>query len=191
MALNGTFESMKAGISPALVGITRTAGRIAAEDLVFQRSINPAVTPKLDRQNKRLLHIVNELGKNATAGIEVTAPQLSDVDSVEEKWQGLVDVFDGLLEKADACLDEYTGIIKKSNVSGEPSSTGNALSSSKYYLNQSYRAQTLPKPQLRFRRLPMNEDATPFKPLLHSKPHAVVPLEESLRLEAVGEGQVQ
>lgn len=188
MALSGTFESMKAGISPALVHITRTAGRIAAEDLAFQRSINPAVTPKLDKQNRRLLHIVNGLGKNATIGTELTAPQLSDADSVEERWQGLVDVLDSLLEKADACLDEYTGIIKKSNVSGEASSIGNALPSRKPYLAQSYRAQTLPKPQLLFQRPPMNDDTTPFKPLLHSKPHAIIPLEESLRLEAVGEG---
>ena len=187
MAVDSTFESMKAGISPALVGITRTAGRIAAEDLAFQRSINPVVTPKLDKQSARLLRIVNGLAKNATTGTEITAPQLPDADSVEEKWQALVDVFDSLLEKADACLDEYTGIIKKTNASLETPSIADASISKKSWMAQN----NLPKPQLLFQRLPMNDDETPFKPLLHSKPHARVPLEESLRLEAVGEGRQQ
>ena len=191
MAVYSTFESTKAGISPALVNITRTAGRIAVEDLAFQRSINPVVAPKLDKQNARLLRMVNELAKNATTGTEIPAPRLPDADSVEDKWQALVDVFDSLLEKADACLDEYTGIIKKTNASSETPSTADALLPSKSYMAQIYRAQDLPKPQLHFQRLPMNDDETPFVPLLRSKPHARVPLEECLRLEDIGEGRQQ
>jgi exosome complex exonuclease RRP6 len=40
--------------------------------------------------------------------------------------------------------------------------------------------QNLVKPQLAFEHKPNNDDNTPWKPLLTSKPHAAVSLEESL-----------
>lgn len=185
MANDGTFKSMKDEVSSALVDITRATGKIAAEDLAFQRSINPAVAPQLAKQNRRLLHIIHDLTKNATAGTDIQPPQLSDADAVEERWQGLVDVFDSLLEKADACLDEYTGVIKKSNVPKEAVSANHASSSRKSYTAKSFHSQTTPKPQLLFERVPKNDEDTPFKPLLRSKPHSIEPLNDSIHLEAV------
>ena len=185
MAHDGTFKSMKDEVSSALVDITRATGKIAAEDLAFQRSINPAVGPKLAKQNARLLHIVRDLIKNATTGTDIQPPQLSDADAIEERWQGLVDVLDSLLEKADACLDEYTGVIRKSNPSQE------ASTSRKPYTGKNYRSPNIPKPQLLFERVPKNDEDTPFKPLLRSKPHSIEPLNESIRLEAVENGRDQ
>jgi exosome complex exonuclease RRP6 len=47
-------------------------------------------------------------------------------------------------------------------------------------LGNAFRTQNLVKPQLTFEHKPNNDDNTPWKPLLTSKPHAVVSLEESL-----------
>lgn len=45
------------------------------------------------------------------------------------------------------------------------------------------KAMNLLKPQRTFDVVPTNDDVGPFKPLLTSKPHAQVPLYESLVLE--------
>jgi exosome complex exonuclease RRP6 len=47
-------------------------------------------------------------------------------------------------------------------------------------LGNAFRTQNLVKPQLAFENKPNNEDNTPWKPLLTSKPHAIVPLGECL-----------
>lgn len=182
---------MKDEISSALIDITRATGKIAAEDLAFQRSINPAVAPQLAKQNKRLLRIIRDLTKNAIAGTDIQPPQLSDADAIEERWQGLVDVFDSLLEKADACLDEYTGVIKKFTVSQEAAPANHASSSRKPYAAKNFRSQIIPKPQLLFERVPTNDEDTPFRPLLRSKPHSIEPLNDSIHLEAVESGREQ
>ncbi|KAL8690398.1 MAG: hypothetical protein Q9224_004414, partial [Gallowayella concinna] len=51
-----------------------------------------------------------------------------------------------------------------------------------------YRFQNISKPQQFFRNVPKNDDTTPFKPLLQSKPNAVVSLEESLVLSHAQDG---
>lgn len=185
MANEGTFKSMKDEISSALVDVTRASGKIAAEDLAFHRSINPSVAPQLAKQNSRLLHLVRDLTKNATVGTDIQPPRLPDVDAIEERWQGLVDVFDSLLEKADACLDEYTGVIKKSNGPQETAPAKHILSSRTSYAAKNFASSNIAKPQLLFEKVPRNDEDTPFKPLLRSKPHAIEPLNESIRLEAV------
>ena len=47
-------------------------------------------------------------------------------------------------------------------------------------LGNAFRTQNLVKPQLAFNVKPDNHDNSPWKPLLATKPHAVIPLEESL-----------
>lgn len=191
MASDGTFKSMKDEINSALVDVTRTAGKIAAEDLPFQRSVNPAVAPQLAKQNKRLLHLVRALTNNATAGTDIQPPQPTDADAIEEKWHGLVDVFDSLLEKADACLDEYTGVIKKANTSQDTAPVPNPSITRKAHASKRFDTPALPKPQLHFENVPNNTATTPFKPLLRTKPHAIKPLSESISFEAVENGAHQ
>lgn len=51
---------------------------------------------------------------------------------------------------------------------------------SPYALGSSFRTQNLLKPQLAFQTLANNDNSSPWKPLLKTKPHALKPLEESL-----------
>lgn len=44
------------------------------------------------------------------------------------------------------------------------------------------------KPQLKFEGEINNFDASPFKPIIRTKPHAIVPLEDSIRLEPNEQG---
>ena len=193
MAGDGSFKAIKESISAALIDMTRSAGQIANEDLAFQRSLNPSCVPLLDQQSSRLLQLTHKLTRAATSGTDIVAPQIYDLDSVEDNWRGLVDVFDNLLEKADACLDEFTGVIKKLSPAQEES-IRNALppaNEKKRNPGRDFRNRYIAKPQLLFADVPTNDEATPFKPLLHSKPHAITPLEKSLTLVPAEDGPSQ
>jgi exosome complex exonuclease RRP6 len=105
------FKELQAKIQAALVTTTRAVTRLAGEDLSFQRAVHPTVANDLDAKTERLLKISNQLLKSAANGRGF--PQLEDIDDVEISWKPVVDVIDSLLEKADTCLDEYTGLIKR------------------------------------------------------------------------------
>lgn len=177
MADGKNFRELQASISAALVETTRTVGQIVREDLAFHRSSNPSVGPVLDRQASRLLNLAQGLLKIASLGTEVPTPKIQDADSVEENWGGIVDVVDNLLEKTDACLDEYTGVIKKSTSLEDNHANGNLKKSS---LHQKSITKHIAKPQNDFLKPPNNNEKAPFKPLLRSKPHAILPLTQSL-----------
>jgi exosome complex exonuclease RRP6 len=183
------FKSLQERVSASLVDTTRTAGHIAAEDLSFHRSLSASIALKLDRQNGRLLDIAGKLTKAAVLNSEVNAPQLNSVDAVEENWQGVVDVIDSLLEKADACLDEYTGVVKRLSPAPPEQIPTSTVRSTRP--TRSFRDQDIPKPQLLFARVPRNDESTPFKPLLRSKPHAILPLDQSLEMIDNDEGRKQ
>lgn len=191
MAQARDFKGIQAGIFSSLVQTTRTVGQIASEDLAFHRSSNPPIAALLDGQASRLLKLAQDLIKVSTLGTEVAVPHLSAPDSIEDNWTDVVDVIDNLLEKADASLDEYTGVIKKINLPETIRSTNSFASSGKIQQSKSYRAQAIEKPQKLFHKVPRNDETTPFKPLLRSKPHAIIPLEESLFLNTKKDGYDQ
>ncbi|PSK38486.1 hypothetical protein B9Z65_6039 [Elsinoe australis] len=178
MDVSSDSASLLEPISSSLLAVTRTANTLAAEDLEFHRSLNPAIGSKIDKQNARLLGLAERLLGNAAAGSEVVRPRLPDVDAVDENWRGIVDVLDSLLEKADTSLDEYSGAVKRLSPSRESTPTSTARPSR---ISQALRSQDITKPQLSFSVLPTNDDVAPFKPLLQSKPHATVPLEQSIQ----------
>lgn len=191
MAEDGAFKEMQASISSALVNTTRISGQIAGQDLPFHRSLNPSVGPLLDRQASRLLSLAQNLIRVSALGTEVTVPRLEDEDSVDDNWRGIVDVIDNLLEKADATLDEYTGLIKKLGPSQTYQDHETASLAKLQPLAKSYRTQEMEKPQLLFDNVPTNDETSPFKPMLRSKPHAIVSLEESLVLDKKKDGSSQ
>ena len=178
MGSDTDLKSVQDNLSACLVDTTRAAGQLAAEDLSFLRSTDPSVAKRVDKQNARLLKLMRHLTRKAVSGTEVQAPEIGDADSVDDNWSGLVDIFDSLLEKADASLDEHTGAIKKHNPFQEASGSSEA---GRKGFGRADHSQHIPKPQRSFQDVLQNDETTPFKPLLLSKPHAIVPLEESIR----------
>ena len=178
MDLEGSYKELHDNVTAALVSATRTAGQIASEDLSFLRSSNPMLGKALNRHSARLLSLARSLTKAASDGTGLRAPRLSRADDVNDQWRGVVDVVDSMLEKADICLDEYTGIIKKQITSDRP--VADTVKPPGFSSRPSQN-RIIPKPQLFFRNIPKNNETTAFKPLLRSKPHARKPLEESIR----------
>ncbi|KAI1259680.1 ribonuclease H-like domain-containing protein [Xylariaceae sp. FL1019] len=172
------FKAVQETIQAALVATTRQANQIASEDLSFHRTSNPAVAEELDDASSRLLSLTASLLQSAAKGTDVSIPDLDDADDVEVHWHRIVDVVDTLLEKADTCLDEYTGAIKRKTAPVDH--PGTAAKKSRSALDHSLRNANVLKPQNAFERKPNNLDTAPWKPLLSSKPHAITPLHKSL-----------
>ncbi|KAL1899166.1 exosome nuclease subunit [Sporothrix stenoceras] len=187
------FKAQQQKIHAALVAVNRTVNGIASEDLTFLRTVNPSVAGELDEQAARLLRLSNGLLKSAAGATGKRAPpQLDDADDVDLNWRGVVDVIDALLEKADTTLDEYTGLLKRKDAptteggpdSKKPKQQGpgatGAPGASTDRLDWNIRRANIAKPQELFEHKPNNFDLGPWQPILTKKPHAIVPLEDSM-----------
>ena len=172
-------------VTSNLVQTTRTTGQLASEDLNFCRSSNREFSEALDEQSGRIISLTSSLLKAASRS-DVAAPDLQDEESIDDNWRGVVEVIDALLEKADACLDEFTGVIKRLSPSQQEQQQkqqarlGRKANLPKFPTIFDYGPSKIPKPQLEFPRPVDNTDGSHFRPLLRSKPHAIVPLEKSL-----------
>ncbi|KIW11118.1 hypothetical protein PV08_10418 [Exophiala spinifera] len=180
--LTADFKSFQDQVQKALVNATRTAGRVANEDLGFHRSSSEKLSRALDRQNAHLLRLTNKLLKAATTDTSIKPPTLQSPDGIDDNWRRVVDIVDDLLEKADSALDEVSGVIKRHS----PSLKEGDLPSQNAKLVRDRFSNVMQKPQVHFEKKVNNNDTKPFKPLLRSKPHAQVPLEECMVEEESG-----
>jgi exosome complex exonuclease RRP6 len=183
MDLTSEFKPFQDRVTSSLLALTRTAGQVSAEDLSFHRSANGSLSRSLDAQNARLLQLTQKLLKAATTtGSNINAARVRDVEDVDENWQGIIDVVDDLLERADASLDEYTGVIKRLSPAAQDGALipTNAKDNKTKQFPSIFSQKQLAKPQLLFQKAHTNHDTTPFKPLLRTKPHSTVDLEESI-----------
>ena len=175
------FKAYQARVAASLVGIVHTSNRIADRDLSFHRSSSEKVSKSLDAQNAHLLRLTSRLLKAATQESSVKPPHLRNQDSVEDNWRGVVDVVDDVLEKADASLDEYTGVIRRlSPALPDGVQTPPRPQSKPFSPKQMHWPKVFHKPQETFRRKPDNHNTNPWKPLLVDNPHAIKPLDESI-----------
>jgi exosome complex exonuclease RRP6 len=110
------IAALQDAVSKVLVATTRTAGQLSAEDLGFHRTMDPLMGVALDRTTKRLFKLSKALIKTSQVSSVDDALSLQDADDVETNWRAMVDGIDSLLERADTCLDEYTGLIKKNKL---------------------------------------------------------------------------
>ncbi|KAI9697845.1 MAG: exosome nuclease subunit [Bogoriella megaspora] len=178
------FKPIQDSVTSSLVATTKSASRVAAEDLNFHRTSNPSIGNRLDQQNARLLGLAQRLLGNSATNSGIVRPRLRDAEDVDNNWSGVVDVIDSLLERADTALDEFSGVLKRISPSRDQPSTPRA----KLGGPNAWKTQDIPKPQLLFEAATVNDASGPFKPFLSQKPHAVVPLEETLKVAVADDG---
>lgn len=185
------FKSLQDKIQASLLSTTRTVNHITNEDLAFQRTANPSAGDHLDEQSTRLLSVASDLlNAAANSNGQRAVGQLEDAEDVDIKWSGIVDVVDGLLEKTDTCLDEYTGRVKRKSDFAELAAPSKKPRPSDRN-EPNWRRANIVKPQNAFEAKVDNFASGPWKPLLTSKPHATVPLEDSLTISVDENGQEQ
>ncbi|KAJ4293007.1 exosome nuclease subunit [Collariella sp. IMI 366227] len=175
------LKPLRDAVQSALVTVTRSVNSLANEDLQFQRTVHPSVAMRLDKNTDHMFKLASGVLKSAAGLTAQREVRLDDADDVEIQWKGVVDVIDSLLEKADTCLDEYTGLIKRKDApTAEAGRDLKRPKSTTERLDWSLKRANILKPQNAFERKIDNLDSGPWKPLLTGKPHAQVPLEKSL-----------
>ncbi|CAN8105104.1 unnamed protein product [Discula destructiva] len=173
------FKSLQDKVQGSLISTTRAVNRIANEDLAFQRTANPRTGDRLEELSARLLGVSGDLiNASAKANGQRAVGSMEDPEDVDIQWTGIVDVIDGLLELADTALDEYTGRVKRKIDLPEPPTSKKPKTNDRVEPN--WRRANMVKPQNAFEKQVDNFATGPWKPLLTTKPHAAVPLEESL-----------
>ncbi|KAK9718818.1 exosome nuclease subunit [Basidiobolus ranarum] len=172
------FEDFSKSFFGTLIGATRAASVLPA-DLSFHKSLDLDLATAIDNCASKVLRMSNELLKHAGGDITDT---FYDIDDVQDRYGGVVDVVDNLLEKADVCLDEHTG---KLNASLSTATLQGAASiaklstddKSEYHL---IHAQNILRPQLKFKDTVDNSASTPWIRIIKEKPNALVPLDYGL-----------
>jgi exosome complex exonuclease RRP6 len=185
MDLIADFKAFQELVQASVVDVTRSATEVCKQDLSFHRKANDRLSRSLDHQNAHLLRLTSKLLKAATQDLPVDTPVLQDADSVDDNWRKIVDVVDGLLERADSALDEYSGVIKPQSPSRKDTESPKPQKSN-FGVQRGSAKDDIPKPQLHFERQVNNYDPTPFRPLLHTKPHAIIPLDKSIGNAQIG-----
>jgi len=166
-------------LSSNLVEVIKLANHLGGQGLDFHRTSSADFSASLDDQSDRILALASAVIKAASTGSGVKNPDLRNEESLDDNWRGIVDVIDSLLEKTDACLDEFTGVIKRLSPSREEQPP--IKREPNFPTIYDYGPSKIPKPQLQFEHKPDNSDGATFQPLLRTKPNATVPLQQALQ----------
>jgi exosome complex exonuclease RRP6 len=93
-----TYPEWQANLLKLLVSTTKAASAVGGHDISFERSIDSDFDSSLSAVTDRLLGLSNRLLKFAGHAEE----DFEDEDDLESRWGVVVDVVDGLLERAVA-----------------------------------------------------------------------------------------
>jgi len=96
-----TYPEWQASLLKQLVATTKAASAVGSHDVSFERSIDPQFDSSLRSVTDRLLALSNRLLKFAGSETE----EFEDEDDLEDRWAEIVDVIDGLLERAVSLSD--------------------------------------------------------------------------------------
>ncbi|KAK6360730.1 exosome nuclease subunit [Orbilia blumenaviensis] len=184
------FATFQKDATIGLVKLVKTAKTLSSGDISFNKSLDTEFSTVLDNTNGKILGLINDLVRNATDGSDIKFENFEDADSVETRWSIISEVVDFLLEKADICMDEYTGTVKRGvmQTTAAPSNYKSARTEKRTAEGRKAFNKSLhmAKPQLQFKKPLSPLDSGPHKPRLEKKPHATKSLEESLVPVVVG-----
>ncbi|KAG9285018.1 hypothetical protein G9A89_009828 [Geosiphon pyriformis] len=160
----------------ALVEASTESAQIDASDVSFLRKVDRSGRTDLDRVGDRVLNLVNRLLQNSSTpayGSNRTG-LLQEEEDIDNKFDDIVEVLEGAIEKIDVCLDEFTGRAKEFAtpvIQSNPVVAKLSTNSESRFLY----AQNIIRPQLTFKDKIDNSRAL-FLPKLKNKPNAQVPL---------------
>jgi PMC2NT (NUC016) domain len=91
-----TYPEWQGKLLKLLVATTKAASSVGSHDVSFERSINSQFNSSIDNVLDRMLSLSNRLLKFGGLREE----EFEDEEDLENRWTQVVDVLDGLLERA-------------------------------------------------------------------------------------------
>jgi len=196
--------SLLASLQAALPAPTKAAAQLpCASDLAFERTLSRKLGSQLDTEADRILALVSKVLAWADPG--AAGRTEVDGDLVRDgEYRAITERVEGLLEGADDGIEKHLGLGKarKGGVGalGAKEMDPNDATATRHVKERLaphlLHAVDLPKPQDKFTKRtqvskpsPPTENTLPpttplWKPILRSKPHATMPLADSLVVES-------
>ncbi|KAI9359381.1 ribonuclease H-like domain-containing protein [Pilaira anomala] len=170
------FKGFQNSLFKALVAATAAANSIPVEEVGFYRSLDRDFAKDLDHAGSSALAIGNSLLQQCASDTGLEVKSFEDIDEVIQRYGVATDVCDGLLEKADLCLDQMRGKGFQENMKQDaPEVTQIATKDKLEY--KFLHANNVVRPQIKFKDPVDNSNTTPFERKIKYKPHALVPLD--------------
>ncbi|GAA95376.1 uncharacterized protein L969DRAFT_92370 [Mixia osmundae IAM 14324] len=162
------WEAYQSSISQVIKPATVAARQL--KDVAYCRTVSDRFASDAHSASRHVLELTNKLlGLVRSSLHEESSDELQDIDDVTDRFErSVVHVVDHLLEAADAQLDLLSGRHKPKPLQTTSQTTDQRLPAS--LMN----AKDLEKPQIHFSRPVNNARGQLFRPLLTSKPHALV-----------------
>ncbi|KAI0049395.1 hypothetical protein FA95DRAFT_1556869 [Auriscalpium vulgare] len=187
------FNAFNVSLQAAALKSTKHSAGLPT-DLAFHRSVDRAVASDLDACSDKVLSLANrllQLTKTAESSKKASAKakaKLEDRDDLLDRFESLiVESMDQLLERADICLDQYTGRTKAPAIAvhpPQPAAKKPIVSNGRLDPSLQH-AHYLPKPQLKFKKKVNNENGLVWYPSLRHKYNAQVPLGHNLHSDGI------
>jgi len=147
----------------------------------------------MDIEGRRILSLIQRLLRHQGVRGHIRPGDGSEAD---DRFDVIMDINDQMLERVGSSLEEASGLKKEETklvvaaANFTPSRSASSWNNKKSTMDppakaaSAYRlltARNIQRPQVRFRDK-VDNSSQPFRPSITVKPHAVMPLEESLRL---------
>ncbi|KAI7883627.1 hypothetical protein K492DRAFT_205290 [Lichtheimia hyalospora FSU 10163] len=172
------FKEYQESLFKSLVAATNAANALPSDDLGFYRSLDRQFAKDLDTCGSRLLTVANNVVQHCSGDTGTEFMTVDDVDDATFRFNNVIDVVDGLLEKADMYLDEMRGRTRKVENEHKQDAPEVTQVSTKGKLEYKLlHANNIARPQLQFKDRVDNSNKTPFIRKIKVKPHAKVPLD--------------
>lgn len=168
-------ETLYDSVLPKVIDVVRSLSALASKDTKFYSSVDENLKNKFEESSSALLELANRLldTRNSSLPIGIGGFEATS----EGDWKRVSDCLGSVFEKVDLDLDYIKTPKKECNFQYLDESSN--LKADLFVKN---------KPQDSFRVPIDNSDELPFKPKLTSKPHAILPLDQSLKLHYDSDG---
>ncbi|CEP63388.1 exosome nuclease subunit RRP6 LALA0_S08e01288g [Lachancea lanzarotensis] len=166
-------EIKQDNILTEVIGTIRACAALSAQDVDFYKSLDRSISESLSETSATLLKSINDV----LLSIDENNDTIEAGDEgLDNAWRDIGEVMDLLFEKSETSLNK----VKKNASSHNNNDSIQYLDDSTAIGEGSQKR--ISKPQLNFTTPVDNTETHPFKPLLKTKPNALKPLKESLRL---------
>lgn len=178
------MESKYSSVFSSLVSTIRAASGVGAQDISFYRQLDKDLNESAAGASSDLLGLASSIMQAVVPG-EVDDLPSNDLNGLNDNWHDISHVLDTLSERIDVALEQHQKGDNDTTADGDASNKPLTLkdgTNGESNANIERLSKNLPKSQNKFKRPVDNSPNKPFKPLLTSKPHAMVPFEESIAL---------
>lgn len=184
------MEEQYKSLFTSLQSTIRAAAGVASQDISFHRRLDKTLDRSTSKNSDKLLSLASRIMQHVAKGEVEELVTEEPEDDLTDSWHDVNTALDTLTFKIDECLQQHRLQFKSSeskdkSESSKPNSNTTKLSDKK----NSNGSDTvnkhqfdLPKPQEKFQTPVNNSKDEPFRPRITSKPNAIVPFNDSVRL---------